>query len=298
MAQKTFSLPYREEPYQITATRKFYHPQTKTVSVNPTTPNPSLSFELVRKTGEWIYYEDSEVLPYGRTVVEDINVEPEDSYLSEPGVDGLRVFSEEREWIDGEWTGETRNYTETITQPVNEIYIQGTAVVTHVVSTFRTESIPFTTEEYNSSAYYVGQRIVTQQGVEGLRTIYRSQKYINGVATGEFTGKEYPAITTQPITRRIAVGTKPRAVRLAVTLSSMLVNGSSKLEFNHSETLTGKEVTKVEVKEMVATGSWMIRYTTGYGQYVDFAPSSAQQLFGQSFYTVLDGTTVYITYLP
>ena len=118
------------------------------------------------------------------------------------------------------------------------------------------------------------------------------------MATGEFTGEEYPSVTTQPITRRIAVGTKPNAVRLAVTTSFYLTTGSSKLEFNHSEMLTGKEVTKVEVKEMVATGSWPIKYSTGYGQYVDFAPSSAQQLFGQSFYTVLDGTTVYITYLP
>ena len=71
MAKKTFSLPYREEPYQVTATRKFYHPQTKTVSVNPTTPNPSLSFNLVRKTGEWIYTEGSKVLPHGRIVFED-----------------------------------------------------------------------------------------------------------------------------------------------------------------------------------------------------------------------------------
>ena len=298
MAKKTFSLPYREEPYQVTATRKFYHPQTKTVSVNPTTPNPSLSFNLVRKTGEWIYTEGSKVLPHGRIVVEDINIEPEDSYISQPGVDGLSEFSEERERIDGEWTGETRNYTETITQPVHEIYTRGTAVVTYKNDVKRTEVIPFTTEEYNSNVYYVGTRIVTQQGVDGIRSFIASQKYINGIPTGIFTGSETSLVTTQPITRRIAVGTRPREVRLAVTLSYLLTTVASKLEFNHSETLTGKEVIKVEVGEMVATGSWMIEYATGYGQHLNFAPLTAKDTFGKHFSTLMAGTTVYITYLP
>lgn len=297
MAQQTFNLPYRETPYQVTATRKFYHPQTKTVSINPTTPNPNLSFELVRKTGEWIYYEDSEVLPYERTVVEDIDLEPEDSYISEPGVDGLREFSEEREWIDGEWTGEVRNATETITQPVDEIYIQGTAVVTYKNDVKRTEVIPFTTVEYETDEYYEDEVVVTQHGVDGIRSFIASQKYINGIPTGIFTGTETSLVTTEPVTHRIAIGTKSRIIRLAVTLSRRLVNGSERLEFNHSTSILGKEVTKIEVGEMVATGSWTADYSSEYGQHINFGSLSAYQIFGQGFFDGISvGTIAYLTY--
>lgn len=299
MAQQTYNLPYRETPYQVTATRKFYHPQTKTVSINPTTPNPNLSFELVRKTGEWTYTEDSEVLPYGRTVVEDINVEPEDSYISEPGVDGLREFSEEREWIDGEWTGEVRNVTETITQPVNEIYIQGTAVVTYKIDVARTESIPYTTEEYNSSAYYVGERVVTQQGVNGLRSFYRSQKYVNGVATGIFTGAEFPEVTAQPITHRIAVGTKPREVTVTVYLKSTVAGSNTVINLLPvSGAVLGKEIILIKLEEGVqATGSWTIDTSDPQTSKINLG-GQAVQIFGTIPRFYYANEAIQLTYKP
>lgn len=260
MAQNTFSLKYRETPYQVTATRKFYHPQTKSVNINPTTPNPSLAFELVRKTGTWIYTEGSDSIPYGQVIVEDPNLDPADSHVDTPGVNGLIVFSEDQEWIDGEWTGEIRNVTETITPPVNEIYIQGTAVVTYKIDVARTESIPYTTEEYNSSAYYVDERVVTQQGVNGVRSFYRSQKYVNGVATGIFTGTEFPEVTTQPITHRIAVGTKLREVTVTVYLKSTVASSHTVINLLPvSGAVLGKEIIHIKLEEGVqATGSWTI----------------------------------------
>lgn len=299
MAQQTFNLPYREVPYQVTATRKFYHPQTKEISVNPTTPNPNLSFNLVRKTGEWIYTEDSEVLPYGRTVVEDINVEPENSYVSEPGVDGLREFSEEREWIDGEWTGEVRNVSETITQPVNEIYIQGTAVVTYKIDVARTESIPYTTEEYNSSDYYVDERVVTQQGVNGVRSFYRSQKYVNDVATGIFTGTEFPEVTTQPITHRIAVGTKLREVTVTVYLKSVLAGSHTVINLLPvSGAVLGKEIIRIKLEEGVqATGSWTIDTSDPQTSKINLG-AMATQVFGDITRFYYANESIQLTYKP
>ena len=302
MAQQTFNLPYREEPYQVTATRKFYHPQTKTVSINPTTPNPNLSFELVRKTGEWIYTEGSEVLPYGRTVVEDINLEPEDSYISVAGVDGLREFSEEREWIDGEWTGEVRNVTETINQPVDEIYIQGTAVVTYKTDVKRTEVIPFTTVEYETYDYYVGERVVTQQGVNGVRSFYSAQKYVNGVATGIFGGNEIPEVTTQPVTHRVAIGTKPREITLHTRTTQPINSAWSGIDIPHIE-LRGVVVISVSVGGYSAEGRWILVEPPSFkdrDSRLSFAPYTAGDVLnnGKSFTTIPKDAPITIVYEP
>lgn len=69
------------------------------------------------------------------------------------------------------------------------------------------EAIPYATNNYNSSAYWEGQKITTTAGVNGLREVTANISYVDGVEVS----REILTTTvlTEPVTRQVAIGTKP-----------------------------------------------------------------------------------------
>lgn len=209
MAQEKINLPYKETPYTITARRKFYHEETKTVSINPSTPNPTIEFNLIRKTGVWNSHSWTEPELFTVQTINDVNVRPENSFIQTTGVNGVRTYSEEREFIDDEWTGEWRNRTSSVTtEPVTQVYINGTAII-EWRNAQRTEVVPYTSSTYQSNLYYEDETVVTTVGKNGVRTYTWQNEYMNNVATGN-ERNHANSITTAPINERIAIGTKKR----------------------------------------------------------------------------------------
>lgn len=206
---KVINLPYKETPYTVTANKKFHHSQTKTVTINPATPTQSLVFELERKIGEWLEHTWTEPELFTTQVIDDINVRPENSHVQTVGKNGVRTYSEQREWIDNEWTGEWRNRTSSITnQSVTQVEVNGTAVVTWR-NAQRTESIPYTSSSYETNAYYEDEVIVTTVGKNGVRTYTWQNEYMNNVLTGN-ERNHTNSITTPVVNERVAIGTRKR----------------------------------------------------------------------------------------
>lgn len=211
MATETITLPYKETPYTVTANKKFHHSQTKTVRIDPNNIDMELTFELARKIGEWLEHTWTEPELFTTNVIDDINVRPENSHVQTVGKNGVRTYSEQREWIDDEWTGEWRNRTSSVTtQPVTQVEVNGTAVITWR-NAQRTESIPYTSSSYETNAYYEDEVVVTTVGKNGVRTYTWQNEYMNNVATGN-ERNHVNSITTPVVNERVAIGTRKRSI--------------------------------------------------------------------------------------
>lgn len=85
------------------------------------------------------------------------------------------------------------------------------------------EPIPFETEEVKSESMFQGDRRITVQGEEGFREIKAFVVRKNGrVADKEILAEDRLA---EPVTRVVAVGTKPRPATMATGIFSMPVRG-------------------------------------------------------------------------
>ena len=255
------TLPYKATAYAITATKKYHHSETKEVSINPTTPNQTIDFNLIRKTGDWVSTQYTEPEPFETDVVNDVNVRPENSYVDTVGVNGVRTFTEEREWIDNEWTGEWRNRSSQVTTaPVTQVEINGTAVIEWRDKS-RTETIPFESETYHSSDYYEDETVVTTEGVNGYRVYVWEEEYMNNVNTGSKTAETVSQFVP-PVTKRTAIGTKIRSI-----LSRDITIGSSSGYFKW---ITQPDESKMYTIHIIGgSGTETIRFATPTGASTD-----------------------------
>jgi uncharacterized protein YabE (DUF348 family) len=87
-----------------------------------------------------------------------------------------------------------------------------TVVVTRVVVQDVPElhAIPFTVAEQEDGERFVGTKDVVTEGVEGQRTIVHRITTVDGVETARELVSD--AVTAEPVTEVVAVGTKPRPV--------------------------------------------------------------------------------------
>lgn len=75
-----------------------------------------------------------------------------------------------------------------------------------VKTTEETEEIAYETERVTDDTVYVGENVVETEGVNGEKTVYYTEKYIDGVLVERTVEKE--EITTEPVNEVIRVGTK------------------------------------------------------------------------------------------
>lgn len=96
---------------------------------------------------------------------------------------------------------------------------------TTMKTTTATESIPFKTVKKNDSSLEKGKTKVIQEGKNGVRTITYKETYTNGKLTKkEQTGSK---VTTQPVDKIIAVGTKaPAPEYLSASQAHSILGGS------------------------------------------------------------------------
>ncbi len=69
-----------------------------------------------------------------------------------------------------------------------------------------TEEIAFETERVTDDSVYVGENVVVTEGVNGEKTVYYTEKYIDGVLIERTVAKE--EVTLEPVNEVIKVGTK------------------------------------------------------------------------------------------
>ncbi len=101
------------------------------------------------------------------------------------------------------------------------------------------ESVPFTSEKVNSSALQKGTEKVTQNGVNGVKTVTYKDKIVNGVVeSAEIVGE---VITKQPIKEIVKVGT------LVKETSTKL--GNNKIEKN------GNPISELQLPSKYTIGS-------------------------------------------
>ncbi|KAA9292912.1 MULTISPECIES: G5 domain-containing protein [Aerococcus] len=207
----TYKRKYSDKPYKVKVSKKIYYTQEREVHLNPSTPTHNLNFQLVRKPGVWKDKSRTEKIPVTRKTVEDKNVRPDDSAVTRQGSVGEQTYYWQEEYIDGEFTGETRNHSNQVTTPmVQEIYTKGTAHVMWVEQVERTEWLPFTTVRQPDSNMYEGETR-TEQGYEGRKDYIQSYEFMNGSKTGRSRNPRseviYPAKNTI-----IYYGTKKRSI--------------------------------------------------------------------------------------
>ncbi len=83
-------------------------------------------------------------------------------------------------------------------------------IILNVTTTREVEyvkEVPYPTEEYSSSAYYVGEVVVTTPGVNGETKVRSLVTATNGIVTEEKILHEN--VITEPVTEMVANGTKP-----------------------------------------------------------------------------------------
>lgn len=69
-----------------------------------------------------------------------------------------------------------------------------------------TEEIAFETERVTDNTVYVGETVVETEGVNGEKTVYYTEKYVDGVLVDKVVDRE--EITVEPVNEVIRVGTK------------------------------------------------------------------------------------------
>src|SRR5699024_5545750 len=123
--------------------------------------------------------------------------------VSQVGVNGVRTIVEEVTTVGGEETAREVISDEITTAPVNQVVQVGTKAITEET---RTEEITFETEYINNSDLLVGTEEVSQEGINGVRTIVEEVTTVGGEETNrEIISDE---VTTVPVNRVVQIGTK------------------------------------------------------------------------------------------
>ena len=103
-------------------------------------------------------------------------------------------------------------------QPLDRVHVQrGPAGVVQVVvqrvlvqDVATTSEVPFTSRTEDDASRYVGQKVVAQAGVPGVRTVVESVTTVDGVEVSREPVSD--GITQAPVEEVVKVGTKPRPV--------------------------------------------------------------------------------------
>ncbi len=101
-----------------------------------------------------------------------------------------------------------------------------------------TESVPFTSEKVDSSAFQKGVEKITQNGVDGEKSVTYKDRVVNGVVESTETVSE--TITKEPVNQVVKVGT------LSNETSTKL--GNNKIEKN------GKPISELQLPDDVSIG--------------------------------------------
>lgn len=117
-----------------------------------------------------------------------------------------------------------------------------------------TEEIAFETERVTDDSVYVGENVVVTEGVNGEKTVYYTEKYIDGVLIERTVEKE--EVTVEPVNEVIKVGTKKVETLSAyknttAPISELEVPEDLKLDKNGVPTEYSK---KIEGKATAYTG--------------------------------------------
>ncbi len=103
-------------------------------------------------------------------------------------------------------------------QPLDRVHVQrGPAGVVQVVvqrvlvqDVATTSEVPFTSRTEDDASRYVGQKVVVQAGVPGVRTVVESVTTVDGVEESRELVSD--GVTQAPVEQVVKVGTKPRPV--------------------------------------------------------------------------------------
>ena len=155
-------------------------------------------------------------------------------------------------------------------------------------TTTATESIPFKTVKKNDSSLEKGKTKVIQEGKNGVRTITYKETYTNGKLTKkEQTGSK---VTTQPVDKIIAVGTKAPAPKYLSASQAHSILGGSGMRKAGSEYYFDVGSYGTSVKTKVGSS----RVTSIYfnpSAYLPYKYTSKQQLI--DLYGKDEGTKIY-----
>lgn len=217
--------PYSDTPYTISASKQFYTTKSVSFKLDPSNQGKFVYLELQRKPSTWKTASSTESLPYSRTVVNDVNVRAEKSYVKTAGKNGTKTKYVDEEFIDGVKTGIIRNKRESITvQPVNEVYVQGTAKIEWRREVYKTSPEPYLSLVMEDPNLYRGETKLIRDGVNGVRSFYQENEYMNGVKTGAVRNVDtVGTITTPTLDKITAIGTKPKNI-LSSTKSNVIIN--------------------------------------------------------------------------
>ncbi|WP_373797088.1 G5 domain-containing protein, partial [Jeotgalibaca porci] len=148
--------------------------------------------------------EDIQVIPYETIVNENINLPEGEERIVQEGVNGSKTITTTTRTHYGEMIGEPL-VEESIKEPISEIIEIGTGKVEVDVQTHMQE-ILFETEYVNNPDLMVGTEEVSQDGVNGVRTIVEEVTTVGNVETNREVISE--EVTTAPINKVIQVGIK------------------------------------------------------------------------------------------
>ncbi|MGF3112460.1 G5 domain-containing protein [Facklamia sp. P9177] len=251
----TKEVKYHDVPYVFNVYKEYFHlSEYFRKIINNQTPNQKQKVILEYKPATWEEVKRVLSLPYSRTTVNDNNRRPSDSYLRSSGTNGSKEAIHYVEKIDGSITRGKTKTTEIITkQPVNEIYIQGTATVEWKREVYKTEPIPYSNINRNTNTMYIGETRISQSGITGVRSYYREVEYLNGSKTTNYRNIDTSGTITKSKRDQITlVGTKPREA--TITFNNKFIfktklyewQGYSPITINvESDFLIGKDIISV-----------------------------------------------------
>lgn len=123
----SYSLPYQDTPYTVMLEKKFHRTIVKSISINPSNQAESVTPSFVFLEGEWRKeVVSTEKLPYTTRFKTDTTKTIGYREVETLGVEGVKTYYIEREYVYSEATGRTRNESwEITTQPKMEVVIVG-----------------------------------------------------------------------------------------------------------------------------------------------------------------------------
>lgn len=130
------SVETKMNPSSITVSgeKKFFTSTSANVSLTPSSSSKTITLEFTRKVGTWKREQlKTETIKRGETIKEDATKPSDYRQVTKTGRDGVRTYYAEKEYIDGEYTGYSRNSTSSITTTaVNDEVTVGTATVSKI----------------------------------------------------------------------------------------------------------------------------------------------------------------------
>ena len=223
------------------------NPSNPTPQPNPqpqpeykTTPDEGPKVPIVEKPELKV---TKEVVPFETIEQNDDTLPKGQTKVIKEGVNGERTILTEVSTVDGVETSKVVDNSIT-TQPVNKIVAVGTKEVTPAPEHKTTpdegpkvptvekpklkvtkEVVPFETIEQNDDTLPKGQTKVVRDGVNGERTILTEVSTVDGVQTSKVIDN---SITTQPVNKIVAVGTKETPTIDKTALQNAIATANSK----------------------------------------------------------------------